>query len=125
MVLAGDAVSLINPLTGEGTFYALLSGAVRGRPKCGTGADAGAAVYRAALRGELGRHLRHTTLLARLVRHRPLMDAAIAAARERPELYDGLIELGLGRGSCRPAPCRRRPGRTCAAPHPRMSRTLR
>ncbi|HMA47379.1 MAG TPA: geranylgeranyl reductase family protein [Frankiaceae bacterium] len=106
VLLAGDAASLINPLTGEGIFYALLSGAlageaavgaVRGRPGCGTGTDAGAA-YRAALHGELGRHLRHTSVLARLVRHRPLMDAAIAAARERPEFYDGLVELGLGRG---------------------------
>lgn len=99
VLLAGDAASLINPLTGEGIFYALLSGALAGEAAVRPGYDAGAgAAYRAALDRELGRHLRHTTVLARLVRHRPLMDAAIAAARERPEFYDGLVELGLGRG---------------------------
>src|SRR5205823_1088681 len=31
VLLAGDAASLINPLTGEGIFYAVLSGALAGR----------------------------------------------------------------------------------------------
>jgi flavin-dependent dehydrogenase len=104
VLLAGDAASLINPLTGEGIYYALLSGSlagtaamaavVAGRP------ERSGAAYRRALAGELGRHLRHTTLLAGLAgRHRPLMDAAVQSASRRTELYDTLVEIGLGRGT--------------------------
>lgn len=99
VLLVGDAASLINPLTGEGIFYALLSGALAGEAAFAPG-DSGA-VYRAALRRELGRHLRQTSVLARLVRHRPIMDAALAAANGKPALIDGLIEVGLGRGVVR------------------------
>jgi geranylgeranyl reductase family protein len=104
VLLAGDAASLINPLTGEGIFYALLSGSLAGdaamaavaagRPRGAGGA------YRRALAGELGRHLRHTTLLANLAgRHRTLMDAAVDSASRRTELYDTLVEIGLGQGT--------------------------
>ena len=48
VLLAGDAASLINPLTGEGIFYAVLSGALAGRGRGarrrrGRGLPAGAA----------------------------------------------------------------------------------
>ncbi|MCK9896896.1 geranylgeranyl reductase family protein [Frankia sp. AgB32] len=101
VLLAGDAASLINPLTGEGIYYALLSGSLAGR-----GGGGGAPPpppgrqYRRSLDGELGRHLRHTTLLAGLVgRSRTMMDGAVRAARTRTELYDTLVEIGLGRGT--------------------------
>jgi flavin-dependent dehydrogenase len=35
VLLVGDALSLINPLTGEGIYYALLSGRLAGAPRCG------------------------------------------------------------------------------------------
>ncbi|MCW2615937.1 MAG: geranylgeranyl reductase, partial [Frankiales bacterium] len=54
VLLAGDAMSLINPLTGEGIFYALLSGRLAGVAAVGP-PDHGRA-YAAALQGELGRH---------------------------------------------------------------------
>ena len=105
VLLAGDAASLVNPLTGEGIYYAVLSGMLAGEAAAaalaGGSADPGAA-YRAALRHELGRHLRHTGTLGRLARNRPqLMDTAARAARGRPGLLDGLTELGLGRGTVR------------------------
>ena len=59
VLLAGDAASLINPLTGEGIFYAVLSGALAGAAAA-HGGDAGAA-YRRALHARLGRHLRHSS----------------------------------------------------------------
>ncbi|WP_239308626.1 MULTISPECIES: NAD(P)/FAD-dependent oxidoreductase [unclassified Frankia] len=100
VLLAGDAASLINPLTGEGIYYALLSGSLAGAAATtATPAQAGA-VYRRALDRELGRHLRHTALLAGLAgRRRTLMDSAVRAAGHRTELYDNLIEIGLGRGT--------------------------
>jgi menaquinone-9 beta-reductase len=101
VLLAGDALSLVNPLTGEGIFYALLSGRLAGAAAVG-GGDAGAA-YAAAVRAELGRHLRHTTLLARLTRRPALVDAGVATARRSPRAMDALVELGLGRGLITPA----------------------
>ncbi|MCM3882935.1 geranylgeranyl reductase family protein [Frankia sp. R82] len=101
VLLAGDAASLINPLTGEGIYYALLSGLLAGQAAVGAAQPAGAGrLYRRSLDAELGRHLRHTTLLAGLVgRSSTMMDAAARAARTRTELYDSLVELGLGRGT--------------------------
>jgi flavin-dependent dehydrogenase len=101
VLLAGDALSLINPLTGEGIFYALLSGRLAGAAAV-SGDDAGTA-YAAALRTELGRHLRHTTLLARLTARPALVDAGVGAAARSPRAMDALVELGLGRGLITPA----------------------
>ncbi len=100
VLLAGDAASLINPLTGEGIYYALLSGSLAGQAAVTASPSAAGAAYRHALDRELGRHLRHTTLLAGLAgRHRTLMDSAVQAASRRTELFDTLLEIGLGRGT--------------------------
>lgn len=96
VMLAGDALSLINPLTGEGIFYAVLSGRLAGAAAV-TAADPGAA-YAAALRRELGRHLRHTTLLARVTARPGMVDAGVAACGRSPGAFDALVEVGLGRG---------------------------
>ena len=96
VLLAGDALSLINPLTGEGIYYALASGRLAGEAAV-TAAEPGSA-YAAALRRELGRHLRHTTLLARLTGRSGVVDAGVAAAGRSPRAFDALVELGLGRG---------------------------
>jgi menaquinone-9 beta-reductase len=98
VLLAGDAASLINPLTGEGIFYAIRSGRLAGVAAVDPGAAGAGAAYRRALESSLGRHLRHTTALARLSRHRPALDAALVAASGRPELLQRLVEVGLGDG---------------------------
>jgi flavin-dependent dehydrogenase len=97
VLLAGDALSLVNPLTGEGIYYAVLSGALAGRVAVGGVGDPGAE-YRQLLRRELGRHLRHTTVAARLARRRRVVDAGVTAARRDRRAFDDLVELGLGRG---------------------------
>ena len=96
VLLAGDALSLINPLTGEGIFYAVLSGRLAGAAAVGA-IDPGAC-YAAGLRRELGRHLRHTTLLARLTSRTGVVDAGVAACARSPAAFDALVEVGLGRG---------------------------
>jgi geranylgeranyl reductase family protein len=98
VLLVGDAASLINPLTGEGIFYAIRSGRLAGAAAILPGGRAAGAVYRRALTSSLGRHLRHTSALARLSQHRPALDAALAAAATRPVLLDRLIDVGLGDG---------------------------
>ena len=97
VLLAGDALSLVNPLTGEGIYYAVLSGALAGRAAVSGAADPGAA-YRRLLRHELGRHLRHTTLASGLARRRRVVDAGVSAAGRDVGVFDDLVELGLGRG---------------------------
>jgi geranylgeranyl reductase family protein len=96
VLLAGDAASLINPLTGEGIFYALLSGRLAGAAAVSSG-DAGA-TYRDLLDRELGRHLRHTTLLARMTANVRVLDGGVRAAARDPRALDALVEVGLGRG---------------------------
>ena len=82
VLLAGDAASLINPLTGEGTCYALLSGRRAGA--AAVERDDPSAVYRAALAHELGRHLRHTTVLIRLTADRRMLEAGVSRGRPVP-----------------------------------------
>jgi geranylgeranyl reductase family protein len=96
MVLAGDALSLINPFTGEGIFYAVLSGALAGEAAAGGGSVAGR--YTAALRRRLGRHLRHSRAAAWLGGNRRMVDAAVRAAARDARVFATLAELGLGEG---------------------------
>lgn len=97
IVLAGDALSLINPFTGEGIFYALLSGALAGAAAAGS-PERAAHRYAAELRRRLGTHLRHSSVAAWLARRRRVVDAAVRAARRDERVYRAVVELGLGDG---------------------------
>jgi geranylgeranyl reductase family protein len=97
VLLAGDALSLINPLTGEGIFYAVQSGALAGAAAADGPHDV-AARYRTALRRRLGRHLRHSGIAARLTTWPPVADAAVAAARADEATFGRMVELGLADG---------------------------
>nr|MDT0661605.1 geranylgeranyl reductase family protein [Micromonospora sp. DSM 115978] len=102
ILLAGDALSLINPFTGEGIFYAVLSGALAGTAAAGiltgAGPDGAGARYSAALRRRLGRHLRHSSAAARLGARPRLVAAAVRAAERDAQVFATLVELGLGDG---------------------------
>jgi geranylgeranyl reductase family protein len=96
VLLTGDAAGLINPLTGEGIFYAVLSGALAGAAtRLGPGAGA---AYRRALGARLGRTLRHLTAASQLSRLPDVMDAAVRAAAARQEVFDDVVRLGLADG---------------------------
>ncbi|MGI5214248.1 geranylgeranyl reductase family protein [Plantactinospora sp. CA-290183] len=97
IVLAGDALSLVNPLTGEGIFYAVLSGALAGAAAANSPGIA-AGRYAAALRQRLGAHLRHSAVAYRLARSRPIVDAVVRAAGRDERTFRVLAELGLGDG---------------------------
>jgi geranylgeranyl reductase family protein len=104
VLLAGDAQSMINPFTGEGILYAVLSGGLAGRAAAQaltSGGDAGR-LYRAAIHRRLGRHLRHTSALARLGGWTALIDAGLRAGREDQRAFDDLVSFGLADGLLTP-----------------------
>jgi len=111
VLLAGDAASLVNPLTGEGIFYAVLSGALAGTAAA-SGAGAGAR-YRRLLRRRLAGHLRASRLASELSRWSPVMDAAVRAAGADQRVFDDVVALGLSDG--------RLTGRTVAAAARRLA----
>ena len=102
VLLVGDAASLINPLTGEGIYYAVLSGKLAGEAATSPGGAAAGAAYRRSLRRELGLHLATTTVLSRLSRSPEIFDAGLALASRDRAAMDALVEVGLGRGTLPP-----------------------
>lgn len=101
VMLAGDAAGLINPMTGEGIYYAVATGLLAGRAvaaalRTGSG-DAGSPYRRAAAR-LFGRHWRHTALTAQLTQSRLVLGAGIRAAAADQRIFDDLVELGLADG---------------------------
>ena len=96
-LLVGDALSLINPFTGEGIFYAVLSGALAGQAAVAGPAQA-LPGYRRALRARLGRHLRHSGVTTRLSKSPRVVDAAVRAARRDQTVFDRMVDLGVGDG---------------------------
>ncbi|WP_037969458.1 NAD(P)/FAD-dependent oxidoreductase [Streptosporangium amethystogenes] len=98
VMLAGDAAGLINPLTGEGIYYALVSGRLAGEAAVRAAADPLPA-YRRELKKALGRHLRTTDVLALAAQSPGFIDAAIDTAARRKEVFDLLVDVGLGAGT--------------------------
>ncbi|TWH75301.1 NAD(P)/FAD-dependent oxidoreductase [Modestobacter roseus] len=96
VLLAGDARSLINPLTGEGIFYAVLSGALAGL--AAVHGDRAGAVHRAMLARRLGGHLRSVRAASQLSRWPRLMDGVVRAAAADGAVFDDVVALGLADG---------------------------
>ncbi|KQV69510.1 hyaluronate lyase [Nocardioides sp. Root122] len=101
-LLAGDAAGLVNPMTGEGIYYAVATGIAAGRTAArslaaGTPEGAGA-LHRHGVRRLLGAHLKHTWTASRLARSPRVVDAGIRAAGRDRHVFDTLVEIGLGDG---------------------------
>jgi geranylgeranyl reductase family protein len=101
VLLAGDAASLVNPLSGEGIYYALASGRLAARAAVCAPMDPLPA-YRRLLARALGRHLRHAAVLARAIHAPALAEAGLGAAAASPAMFDTLVELGLGQARITP-----------------------
>lgn len=102
VLLCGDAASMVNPLSGEGIYYALASGRLAARAGLRSPARP-LAVYRAALRGLLGRHFRDAAVLGLAIRWQPLARAALAVAVDSPARFQQLVDLGLGQARITPS----------------------
>ena len=106
VLLAGDAARLINPLTGEGIYYAVLTGLLAGASAAeavgdGNPADAGRR-YRAAVAPHFRAHLPSTGLAARLTTADPVLAAGLRAAGADQRVFDDLVEMGLAGGTLTP-----------------------
>lgn len=103
VLLAGDAAHLINPMTGEGIYYAVATGVLAGRAAATSidhaqhGAGAGEH-YARTVRSLLGRHLRHTAVTSRLIHSSTVLTAGLRAAAHDQAVFDDLVEVGLGHG---------------------------
>jgi geranylgeranyl reductase family protein len=100
VLFAGDAASMVHPLTGEGIYYALLMGAMAGAAAVRFSGDP-ARAYVGALRSRLGGHLRDTSLAARLFRSTIPVEVSLAAAQD-PVVFAALCEFALGTGRMTP-----------------------
>lgn len=102
ILLAGDAAGLVNPITGEGIYYAVATGLAAGRAAAeaviaGHPATAGARYARMTKR-LLSGHLRHVAAAAWLGQHSRVVDAGLRASTSDQRVFDDLVELGLARG---------------------------
>lgn len=102
VLLVGDAAGLVNPMTGEGIYYAVATGLAAGHAAadCIARSEPGAAgaLHRRNVRGLLGSHLRHTWLASRLAQSPRMVDAGVRAADRDRHVFDALVEIGLGDG---------------------------
>jgi geranylgeranyl reductase family protein len=110
VLLVGDAAGLVNPMTGEGIYYAVVTGLAAGKAAAEAIVqdrpdDAGRQYGRAA-RAHLFPHLRHTAAAGLLSRRPPMLDAGLRAADRDQRVFDDLVELGLARGRITPAVAR-------------------
>lgn len=97
VLLTGDAAALVNPLSGEGIYYAISSGLAAGRAAATIPARA-AAVYGKWLRRRFGVHHAHAGVLAALTSSSRVLEAGLLAAGENPSLFTDLARLGLADG---------------------------
>ena len=106
VLLAGDAARLINPLTGEGIYYAVLTGLLAGTAAAaavtdGQPEDAGRR-YAAAVAPHFRTHLLSTGTAARLTTADAVLDAGLRASAADQRVFDDLVELGLAGGTLTP-----------------------
>jgi flavin-dependent dehydrogenase len=102
VLLAGDAASLVNPLTGEGIYYAVTTGALAGAAAStalalGNPTSAGRR-YHQAVHSTLASHLRHLALARSLFTHPPLIGAGVRAAAHDQRTFDQLMDMALAQG---------------------------
>lgn len=102
VLLAGDAASLVNPLTGEGIYYAVTTGALAGAA-AGAALAEGNAVsagsrYRRAVHAALASHLRHLAVARTLFQDPRMIAAGVRAAAQDQRVFDQLMDMSLAQG---------------------------
>jgi flavin-dependent dehydrogenase len=122
ILLAGDAASLINPISGEGIYYAIRSGLEAGRVAVHDPAYA-AARYRAALARQFRVHHAHAEIMSLLIRWDAVLDAGLLAAQKNQQAFDDLGMLCLATGVITPGLAARIGAQLIRAARPRAALT--
>jgi menaquinone-9 beta-reductase len=102
ILLAGDAASLINPVSGEGIYYAISSGLEAGRIAVHDPGRA-ATCYRASLARQFRLHHVHAEIMSLAIRWDSVLDAGLRAAHTNQRAFDDLALLSLGTGVITPS----------------------
>jgi menaquinone-9 beta-reductase len=105
VLLAGDAASLVNPISGEGIYYAIRSGLVAGTiagQAAGRDGTRAATDYRRCLGRIFGRHQRHVAVMSYLTRSAAVLEAGLRAATLSQRTFDDIASLGLAEGVITP-----------------------
>jgi flavin-dependent dehydrogenase len=102
VLLVGDAAGLVNPMTGEGIYHAVLTGILAGQAAAASLAEDGGvsagARYVSSARKVLAAHQRHIAVAAQLARAGWVLDAGIRASAADKRVFDDIVELGLADG---------------------------
>ena len=97
VLLAGDAAGLVDPFTGEGTYYALASGKMAGEMVGDVQAKIVASSYESRIEKELGRELGHALFFSKIMHRHPRLFLRILAREE--QVLERYLEVGAGRMS--------------------------
>jgi geranylgeranyl reductase family protein len=116
VLLAGDAASLVNPMSGEGIWYAVKSGMLAGQAVA-HGAAAGA-WYRDQLDRAFGRHLRHANFMARVgqISSSPSLGTRMTVVDE--DFFYDQVGVSIGGGTYRWPVAVRALAKAVMQPHP-------
>jgi geranylgeranyl reductase family protein len=116
VLLAGDAASLVNPMSGEGIWYAVKSGMLAGQAVV-HGSNAGA-WYRDQLDRAFGRHLRHANFMARVgqIGASPSLGTRMTVVDE--DFFYDQVSVSIGGGTYRWPVAVRALAKAVMQPHP-------
>lgn len=98
VLLVGDAAGLVNPLSGEGIFYALASGSLAAEAVVAHPA-APLELYSRSMRRRFSRHFATTRLFAMAADRPALLRRAIRTAAKDRDFFTSLADVALGDGS--------------------------
>lgn len=98
VMLVGDAASLINPLSGEGIIYALVSGKLAGESTARKDGKVTTS-YEENLKTRLGSHHRDVNFLSYLSRYPKLVSRTLSAAQADSQTLNTILSLALGEGN--------------------------
>ncbi|MBN9151151.1 MAG: geranylgeranyl reductase family protein [Cryobacterium sp.] len=98
VMLVGDAASLVNPLAGEGVFYAMASGAIAGRV---SGEHYAGRRYARAWKTRFGRQHRQLHVMSLFLAHPYAIEAVVRAGCRDERVFHRLLNIGLGDGTFR------------------------